>query len=114
MAVNTMPVTAGDALNVLKAMWDSGLAKKIATMMHGEPGIGKTQIAEALARHVGGPLYDVRLTTIETSDLRGLPYYDHETKQTVWYRPEDLPRMGPAVLFLDELSAANPQIQPTV
>lgn len=114
MAVNTMPVTAGDALNVLKAMWDSGLARKIATMMHGEPGIGKTQIAESLARYIGGPLYDVRLTTIETSDLRGLPYYDHETKQTVWYRPEDLPRMGPAVLFLDELSAASPQIQPTV
>lgn len=114
MAVNTMPVSAGDALNVLKAMWDSGLARKIATMMHGEPGIGKTQIAESLARYIGGPLYDVRLPTIETSDLRGLPYYDHETKQTVWYRPEDLPKMGPAVLFLDELSAASPQLQPTV
>lgn len=109
-----MPVTAGDTLNVLKAMWDSGLARKIATMMHGEPGIGKTQIAEARARYIGGPLYDVRLTTIETSDLRGLPCYDHETKQTVLYRPEDLPKMGPAVLFLDELSAASPQLQLTV
>lgn len=114
MAVNTMPVTAGDALSVLKSMWDSGLARKVSTMMHGEPGIGKTQIAEALARYIGGPLYDVRLTTIEPSDLRGLPYYDHEKKQTVWYRPEDLPNMGPAVLFLDELSAASPQVQPTV
>ena len=114
MALNTMPVSAGDALNVLKAMWDSGLGKKISTMLHGEPGIGKTQVAEALARYIGGPLYDVRLTTIEPSDLRGLPYYDHEQKQTVWYRPEDLPRMGPAILFLDELSAASPQLQPTV
>lgn len=114
MTVNTLAINAGDALETLKAGWDSGLARRISFMMHGRPGIGKTQIAEALAAYIGGPLYDIRLTTIETSDLRGLPYYDHETKKTVWYRPEDLPNMGPAVVFLDELSAASPQLQPTV
>ena len=61
-------------------------------------------------------LFDLRLTTIEPQDLRGLPYYDHATQRTVWYRPEDLPDdpARPAILFLDELTAAAPALQPTV
>ena len=100
MTVNAMSVSAGGALKILQAGWemqrDKGLA--FSWMMHGRPGVGKTQVAEALARHLDGPLYDVRLTQIDTSDLRGLPYYDHETATTKWYRPEDLPRSdAPAV-----------------
>lgn len=117
MTINAMTVTAGDALKVLKTGWDVQKAHgiKMSYMMHGRPGIGKTQIAEALALYVGGPLYDIRLTQIDTSDLRGLPYYDHETKTTKWYRPEDLPSSSePAVLFLDEITSASPFLQPTV
>ena len=117
MTVNTTPISAGQALEALKQIWDAQQSKgvKFSTMMWGRPGIGKTQVAEQLAKYIGGRLYDVRLTTIDTSDLRGLPYYDHDTKTTQWYRPEDLPRNGePAVLFLDELSSAPAHIQPTV
>ncbi len=117
MSVNAMQVSAGQALEVLRAGWDvqSKFGVFASYMLHGQPGIGKTQIAEELARHIGGKLYDVRLTTIETSDLRGLPYYDHEKKQTMYYRPEDLPNSSePAVLFLDELTSASPYLQPTV
>lgn len=117
MAVNAMTVPAGQALQVLKAGWrlqvDQGHA--MSWMLHGPPGVGKTRIAEALAAHVCGPLYDIRLTQIDTADLRGLPYYDHEQHVTKWYRPEDLPRDdGPAVLFLDEITSASPMLQPTV
>jgi MoxR-like ATPase len=65
---------------------------------------------------MGAQLFDIRLTTIEPQDLRGLPYYDHAAAKTVWYRPEDLPDdpNEPAVLFLDELTAASPYLQPTV
>ena len=60
-------------------------------------------LSEYLANAIGARLFDIRLTTIEPQDLRGLPYYDHETRRTVWYRPEDLPDdpARPAVLFLD-------------
>jgi AAA domain (dynein-related subfamily) len=117
MTINVTPVSTGTALATLKdaaaAQLDAGLKNSI--MLWGKPGIGKTQIVEQLARHIKGKLYDVRLTTIDTSDLRGLPYYDHDTKTTQWYRPEDLPRgEEPAVLFLDELSSAPAHIQPTV
>lgn len=117
MTVNAMTVSAGQALKVLKSGWDlqKSHGQKMSWMLHGPPGVGKTQIAESLAKHLGGPLYDIRLTQIDTADLRGLPYYDHETHTTKWYRPEDLPRQPtPSVLFLDEITSAAPTLQPTV
>ncbi len=116
MTVNAMTISAGESLKVLLAAWDaqdSG-ALKVSYMLHGRPGVGKTQVVQQMAETIGARLFDLRLTTIEPQDLRGLPYYDHETKKTVWYRPEDLPDDGPAVLFLDELTAASPYLQPTV
>ncbi len=118
MSVNAQTVSAGDALDVLRAAWaaQSTGALMASWMLHGRPGVGKTQLVQTLATQIGAELYDIRLTTIEPQDLRGLPYYDHETRKTLWYPPEDLPDQPgtPAVLFLDELTAASPYLQPTV
>jgi len=118
MPVNAMTVSAGDAARVLRAGWDAQAAGRFTAswMLHGAPGVGKTQVVEQLAAAIGARLFDLRLTTIEPQDLRGLPYYDHASKTTVWYRPEDLPDdpATPSVLFLDELTAAAPTLQPTV
>ena len=116
--VNTTPIPAGRAFDVLLAGWQAQAAGGLTAswMLHGRPGIGKTEIVQALADRIGARLFDLRLTTIEPQDLRGLPYFDHDRRQTVWYRPEDLPDdpAAPTVLFLDELTAAAPTLQPTV
>ena len=118
MSVNARIVSAGDALDVLEAGWQAQKAGGLTAswMLHGRPGVGKTEVVRTLAEKIGADLIDIRLTTIEPQDLRGLPYYDHDRKQTVWYRPEDLPDDPdrPAILFLDELTAASPYLQPTV
>ncbi len=118
MAVNAMRIATGEALEALRAGWAAQRAGALTTawMLHGRPGIGKTEIVAQLAAEMGAALFDLRLTTIEPQDLRGLPYYDHATGKTVWYRPEDLPDdpARPSVLFLDELTAAPPHLQPTV
>ena len=117
MAVNTMPIPAGRAYEVLLAGFRAQAAGAMTAswMLHGRPGIGKTEIVQRLARNSGARLVDLRLTTIEPQDLRGLPYYDHATRRTVWYRPEDLPEdESPTILFLDELTAAAPMLQPAV
>lgn len=113
-----MRVSAGEALATLRAGWAAQRGGRMTAswMLHGRPGVGKSQLVRTLAAEIGAELYDVRLTTIEPQDLRGLPYYDHAAKKTRWYRPEDLPEDAsrPAVLFLDELTAASPYLQPTV
>ncbi|MGR3511811.1 MAG: AAA family ATPase [Paracoccaceae bacterium] len=118
MSVNAQIVSAGDALEVLQAGWSAQSAGNLTAswMLHGRPGVGKTQVVSDLAGRIGARLFDIRLTTIEPQDLRGLPYYDHDAQKTVWYRPEDLPDdpANPSVLFLDELTAASPNLQPTV
>ena len=117
MSVNATAVSAGEALRVLQAGWEAQQAGGLTAswMLHGRPGVGKTEVVQALADRIGARLHDLRLTTIEPQDLRGLPYYDHSAAKTVWYRPEDLPDTDtPAILFLDELTAAAPSLQPTV
>ncbi|MEA5160935.1 MoxR family ATPase [Cereibacter johrii] len=118
MTVNTVDVSAGQAQQVLREGWAAQRAGALTTswMLHGRPGVGKTEIVRQLAAEQGARFYDLRLTTIESQDLRGLPYYDHETKKTQWYRPEDLPDDPdrPSLLFLDELTAAPPHLHPAV
>lgn len=118
MSVNARIVSAGSALEILEAGWQAQKTGGLTAswMLHGRPGVGKTEVVRTLASRIGAELIDIRLTTIEPQDLRGLPYYDHDRKQTVWYRPEDLPDDPdhPSILFLDELTAASPYLQPTV
>lgn len=118
MSVNTTRISAGQALDALRAGYTAQAAGQMTAswMLHGRPGIGKTEIVQQLAKETGSQLFDLRLTTIEPQDLRGLPFYDHDARRTVWYRPEDLPDdpAHPAILFLDELTAAAPTLQPTI
>lgn len=83
----------------------------------GSMGIGKSDIVASLAKEYGGKLYDLRLSQCESTDLRGMPYFDHESKLMQWAPPIDLPTQEEAakypivVLFLDELNSAAPSIQ---
>lgn len=116
--INAPPIPAGQALAALEAGWQAQAAGRLLAswMLHGRPGIGKTEVVQTLASRIGARLFDLRLTTIEPQDLRGLPFFDMESRRTVWFRPEDLPDdpAQPSVLFLDELTAASPLLQPTV
>ncbi|MFC6638939.1 AAA domain-containing protein [Sulfitobacter sp. JBTF-M27] len=118
MSINTTPISPGRALDALRTGFAAQAAGEMTVcwMLHGRPGIGKTEIVQQLATETGATLFDLRLTTIEPQDLRGLPFYDHDARRTVWYPPEDLPDdpATPAILFLDELTAAAPALQPTV
>lgn len=116
--INAPPIPAGQALALLETGWQAQRAGALTAswMLHGRPGIGKTDIVQTLARRIGARLYDLRLTSIEPQDLRGLPFFDMESRRTIWFRPEDLPDDpdSPSVLFLDELTAASPVLQPSV
>lgn len=81
-------------------------------MLWGPPGVGKSQmIAQVAARH-GAPVVDVRLSQMEPSDLRGIPFRSGDRVE--WAVPALLPdpqRHGQAgVLFLDEITSAAPTV----
>lgn len=81
-------------------------------MIWGPPGVGKSQIVAQVAARHQAPVIDVRLSQMEPSDLRGIPFRAGEVVQ--WAPPAMLPsacRHGIAgVLFLDEINAAPPSV----
>lgn len=105
--INTVPLTPGKLLPCLQTLHDL----KMPAYLHGAPGIGKSSIIRDFAQQKGLPLHVVILSQIEAADLRGLPALDHKNKRTTWYPPEFLPSDGAGILFLDELSAAEPRLQ---
>jgi hypothetical protein len=54
-------------------------------------------------------LMDVRITSIDPSDLRGIPF--PEGHHVVWLTPNWLPKAGQGIIFFDEMNLAPPSIQ---
>jgi hypothetical protein len=105
--INTAPLTPAKLLPCLNALHKL----KMPAYLHGSPGIGKSSIIRDYAHDNDLDIVILMLSQIEAADLRGLPALDHKTGRTVWYPPEFLPREGEGILFLDELSAAEPRLQ---
>jgi len=98
-----------------------------ALMVWGAPGIGKSyackEVAQELAKENNSPFIDggneddsfgfidLRLASLDPSDLRGLPFPDKETMLTQWFIPSFLPTKGKGILFLDEINLAPGSIQ---
>ena len=81
-------------------------------MLWGPPGVGKSQIVAKIALQHGVPLIDIRLSQMEPTDLRGIPFRNGQLVE--WSIPSVLPnaeRHGPAgILFLDEITSAPPTV----
>ena len=81
-------------------------------MLWGPPGVGKSQIIAGIARNHGVSLIDVRLSQMEPTDLRGIPFRSGDRVE--WSVPALLPdakRHGErGILFLDEITSAPPTV----
>ncbi len=81
-------------------------------MLWGPPGVGKSQMVSQIAARHQVPVIDIRLSQMEPSDLRGIPF--RQDDRVEWAIPSMLPdseRHGPAgILFLDEINSAPPTV----
>ena len=81
-------------------------------MMWGPPGVGKSQMVLETGERHQVPVIDIRLSQMEPSDLRGIPFRVGEHVE--WAVPAMLPdveRHGPeGILFLDEITSAPPSV----
>lgn len=84
---------------------------QIPTFLWGPPGIGKSSIIKQIAKANGYAFIDLRLSLMDPTDLKGIPFYDKELHQALWAPPSFLPREGQGILFLDELNSAPPAVQ---
>ena len=115
MTVNTISITPDKLQTALLELWPL----KKSVMLWGRPGIGKSAIVKDMAADMNLKLYDLRLTQIDSTDLRGLQYLDNETKRTITYLPDFLPKEGEleemgyegAIIFLDEITTAEQRLQ---
>ena len=81
-------------------------------MLWGPPGVGKSQIIAQVASRHAVPMIDIRLSQMEPSDLRGIPFrVDSRVEWAVPAMLPDVKRHGPeGVLFLDEITSAPPSV----
>jgi MoxR-like ATPase len=81
-------------------------------MLWGPPGVGKSQMVAQIAAAHSVPVIDIRLSQMEPSDLRGIPFRVED--RVDWAVPSILPdteRHGPrGILFLDEITSAPPAV----
>jgi len=96
----------------------------ITPYMHGKPGIGKSAIVQQIANDRDIAFIDLRLSQLESADIRGIPHIEVGSVSSKWYPPETIPfevfadlpvpgdpkgRLfgGGGILFLDEINRAR-------
>ncbi len=84
-------------------------------MLWGPPGVGKSDLINQVGTRHDVHVIDIRLSQMEPSDLRGIPFRDAENGHKVeWAIPSMLPNAethGPkGILFLDEITSAVPSV----
>src|SRR3989338_3103127 len=81
-------------------------------MLWGPPGVGKSQMVAQVATRHDVPMIDIRLSQMEPTDLRGIPFRNGAVVE--WAIPAMLPdpeRHGmEGILFLDEITSAAPTV----
>jgi hypothetical protein len=81
-------------------------------MLWGPPGVGKSQMVAQVAEKYGVEVIDIRLSQMEPTDLRGIPFRVNDIVE--WAIPAMLPdpsRHGAnGILFLDEITSAAPTV----
>lgn len=74
----------------------------------GAPGVGKSKIIAQVVARRRMQLNDVRLSQMDSVDLRGFPSPDHAKRAMDWLPPSFLPRdkKTKGLIFFDELNSA--------
>ena len=97
----------------IKKSLESLIEQKIPTFIWGSPGIGKSSIVKQIAKENNLEFIDLRLSLLDPTDLKGIPFFDSNSKEAIWAAPNFLPKdkTSSGILFLDEINTAAPSVQ---
>ena len=92
----------------------------ITPFLWGKPGIGKSQLVAQVAKEMGIGFIDLRLSQLDSTDLRGIPSPHPDEGLCRWLPPEFLPfeqfasfekdYPNGGILLLDEFNRARPDV----
>jgi len=100
------------ASNITKVI-DKLIDRQLPVFVWGAPGIGKSSIVKQIAEQKEMAFLDLRLSLLDPTDLKGIPFFNAKTKEGVWAKPSFLPSDpdSKGILFLDEINTAPPAVQ---
>lgn len=112
---NRITVNAPQAAEAILEDFKAGLVP----MIHGSPGIGKSDIIRQVAEENNLLVIDKRLSQMDPTDLSGFPSLNKERTRSHYAPPEYFPLEGDPIpgdyngwlLFLDEINSAPPATQ---
>lgn len=94
-----------------------GQVQTVTPFIWGKPGIGKSDTIRQICEKMGIDFIDLRLSQLESADLRGIPVPVESEGISKWFPPEFLPFKGikryegtSGILLLDELNRARPDV----
>ena len=89
------------------------IVRKLPVFIWGAPGIGKSSIVKQIAAEQDLEFLDLRLSLLDPTDLKGIPFFNAATNEGVWAKPSFLPsgKDSKGILFLDEINTAPPAVQ---
>lgn len=112
---NQPKIAKAYGLGIIKQSVAVCVSLDVPLVIWGGVGVGKSSLVRQLAEELGIPLYDVRLSDKEPSDLAGIPAPDHSTGRIVYMVSDLIPFVGitlsdgtvvtddyECLLFLDE------------
>jgi len=101
-----------NAKNLSKSL-ERLIENQIPVFVWGSPGIGKSSIIKQIAEEKSLEFVDLRLSLLDPTDLKGIPFFDQENNEAVWASPNFLPKNpdSKGILFLDEINTAPPSVQ---
>lgn len=87
--------------------------RKVPVFLWGPPGIGKSSIVAQIAKEEEIDFIDLRLSLLDPTDLRGIPFFNTVKETALWAPASFLPdgSKPKGILFLDELNTAAPMVQ---
>lgn len=103
------------SLTKAKPVLELFIALRRPVFLHGPVGVGKSDLIAQIAKDQNRKVIDLRMSQLDISDLRGIPFFNTASGKMEWAPPVCLPHdeNDNSILFLDEINCAAPSIQAT-